>query len=386
MAVQPKKKKSPIKTKITTKKKPTIKKKPTAKKRTVKPRKRKKKNKSNVKRNFFIFFALLLMSSFVAFGFYMGKNSDALSTAIQSGEIEGSYTTKKLLEDLAKMKITKPKEEVKHVEKYKSIPKEKKNIVEKIRVKKVKSQNTQAKITKINKKPVEAPKVVKTSLFTKSKKPRLAIIIDDVSKKSQIHAIKATGLVMTPAIFPPSELSMTSHHLARGMKHAMIHLPMESGNAQFNTQYKTLLTHFSATQIKERVKELRKLFPHVRYVNNHTGSVFTSNTKSMKKLYKVLRDEGFIFIDSRTIGSSKVRQITRSFGDAYVSRDIFIDNVHTVPYIHKQLKKAVQIAKKKGYAVAIGHPHKITMKALKSANNIFKDVELVYIDRIYEEN
>ena len=368
MAVQPKKKKSPIKTTTTSKKNPT------AKKRTVKPRKRKKKNKSNVKRNFFIFFALLLMSSFVAFGFYMGKHSDALSVAIQNGEIEGSYTTKQLLEDLEKMKTTKSKEEVTQITKHKNIPKENKGRVKNVIVEKVKSKNTQL-----------TSKVVKTYSVKKFKKPRLAIIIDDVSNKSQMRAIKETGLALTPAIFPPSELSMMSHHLARGMKHTMIHLPMESGNAQLNTQYKTLLTHFSSTQIRERVKELRKLFPHVRYVNNHTGSVFTSQPKSMKKLYKALKEEGFIFIDSRTIGNSKVRQIARSFGDAYVSRDIFIDNVHTVPYIHKQLKKAVQIAKKKGYAIAIGHPHKATMKALKSANNIFKNVELVYIDSIYKE-
>jgi polysaccharide deacetylase 2 family uncharacterized protein YibQ len=41
------------------------------------------------------------------------------------------------------------------------------------------------------------------------------------------------------------------------------------------------------------------------------------------------------------------------------------------------------MAKKKGYAIAIGHPHKVTMQALASAKEIFKDVELVYIDELY---
>lgn len=110
---------------------------------------------------------------------------------------------------------------------------------------------------------------------------------------------------------------------------------------------------------------------------------FTDNTKAMTTLYRALRKEGFVFIDSRTIGSSKVGKIAHAFGDAYVARDIFIDNKHEVGYIHKQLEKAVKIAKNKGYAVAIGHPHKITMRALKSADDILKDVELVYIDDIY---
>ena len=211
------------------------------------------------------------------------------------------------------------------------------------------------------------------------------IIIDDVSRKSQLNAIKNTGVKLTPAIFPPSELSMTSHHLARSSRHFMIHLPMESTSKQFNSQYKTLLTHYNKAQIEQRAKELRKLFPNTKYINNHTGSVFTSDERVMTTLYHALRKEGFIFVDSRTTSSTRVKKIAKSYGDTYVSRDIFIDNEHSVNYIHNQLRKAVGIAKKKGYAIAIGHPHKITMKAIKSAKGIFKDVEIVYIDEIYKE-
>lgn len=97
-------------------------------------------------------------------------------------------------------------------------------------------------------------------------------------------------------------------------------------------------------------------------------------------LYTALKKEGFIFVDSRTIASTKVPKIAKKFGDVYMARDTFIDNVHNVQTIHKQLRKAVEIAKKRGHAVAIGHPHDITMKALSRAGTILKDVELVYID------
>ena len=130
---------------------------------------------------------------------------------------------------------------------------------------------------------------------------------------------------------------------------------------------------------------MRRLFPSARYINNHTGSVFTDNYKAMHTLYGIMKKEGFIFIGSRTIGSTKVRKIAHEYGDDYVARDIFIDNTQTVPYIHNQLKKAERIAKKKGYAIAIGHPHKMTMQALASAGDIFKDVDLVYIDQIFQK-
>ena len=248
-----------------------------------------------------------------------------------------------------------------------------------------KQKSKQIKPTVNSKKRVIIKKKNRKKRKNHSHKPKLAIIIDDVSKKGQIKRIRALDMNITPSIFPPSRLNMHSHLLAKNLRHYMIHLPMESGSRQFNKQYKTLLTSHSQKQLKKRVKELRRLFPHAKYINNHTGSVFTSNYKAMYRLYKLLRKEKFIFVDSRTSGHSKVKKITRAFRDRYIARDIFIDNIHTISAIHKQLKKAVRVAKKKGYCVAIGHPHKVTMKALRNAKNLLKDVELVYIDTIYKK-
>ena len=43
---------------------------------------------------------------------------------------------------------------------------------------------------------------------------------------------------------------------------------------------------------------------------------------------------------------------------------------------------AVDIAKRKGYAIAIGHPHTNTLKVLINAKSLFRDVELVYIKEL----
>jgi polysaccharide deacetylase 2 family uncharacterized protein YibQ len=208
------------------------------------------------------------------------------------------------------------------------------------------------------------------------------IIIDDVHTREQISAIRNLNMKITPSIFPPYKLSPDSHRLAQGLKHYMIHLPMESGNSQFNKQYKTLKVSFSNKKIENRIKELRLLFPQAKYINNHTGSVFTSDYAAMHLAYRVMKENGFIFVDSRTINTSKVKAIAQGYGDVYLSREIFIDNEHSVPYIHQQLKKAVEIAKRKGFVIAIGHPHASTMKALATAGDILDDVELVYIDEL----
>ncbi len=326
----------------------------------IKPKKKKfvrKKSQKKANQKWTVLISILSMTLFLFVGLAYYFTND----------VNQNYSIKALVDDLSKIKNNE-------------------RIVEKKIVKRV-HRNTHVLVKK--KTPfVERGKETKEEkkqnipITTQSKKPKLAIIIDDVHTKKQIEALKKLKLHITPSIFPPYVLSKHSNQLAEQVKHAMIHLPMESGSKQFNTQYKTLMSFFSDEKLADRVMELRTLFPNVTYVNNHTGSVFTSNYKAMKKLYIALKMEGFIFVDSLTSTSSKVRQIAHEFGDRYIKRDIFIDNIHTVKYIHNQLRKAVKKAKKKGYAIVIGHPHKTTIQALASAKKILKDVELVYINEI----
>ncbi len=335
-------------------KKSTPKKRTPAQKRT---RKRSKKS-SNSKRNIFIVLALFLMISLIYFGYFLGQESHSFA---KPQVVQNDIHTK-----------------------VKSVPKKSKE-------KKVVTKKTMTEDVKKIEKKIEQPTLEKTKRLNKenvllayrAKRAKLVIIIDDVHTQAQINAIKALKMKVTPSIFPPYRSAPESHLLARGLKHYMVHLPMESSNVKFNTQYKTLKTSFGKEKIQSRVKEIRTLFPKAKYINNHTGSVFTANYEAMTTLYVALRKEGFVFIDSRTTGLSQVRKIAHGFGDAYVARDTFIDNVHTVPAIHKQLTQAVKLAKKNGYAVVIGHPHSSTMEALGSAKTIFKDIDLVYIDEIY---
>ncbi len=222
-----------------------------------------------------------------------------------------------------------------------------------------------------------------TAIVKNSIKPKLVIIIDDVHSQRQLNAIKSLNLKVTPSIFPPFRLSPNSNKLAIGLTHYMVHLPMESSSKQFNKQYKTLKVNDIDKNIENRIKELRVLFPTAKYINNHTGSVFTSNYNAMNLAYKYMKKYNFKFIDSKTSSKTKVKKIVNMHKDKYIGRDIFLDNTQNIDYIKKQLRKAVRVAKKNGYAVAIGHPYKSTMSALASSQNILSSVDLVYIDELF---
>jgi len=213
-------------------------------------------------------------------------------------------------------------------------------------------------------------------------RPKLVIIIDDVGSRSQLKAIKSLPWKITPSIFPPTRRHPNTSKMASNLQHYMIHLPMEALNYKYEEDG-TLRVQSSEAQINTKVKKLRQLFPNANYINNHTGSRFTSDLVSMERFFLIAKKYGFYFVDSRTTPKTVVPMVCKSFNEPYLARDIFLDNKADIYYIKNQLRKAVKIAKKHGYAIAIGHPHSITFKALASSGKILKSVDVVYIDEIY---
>jgi uncharacterized protein len=212
-------------------------------------------------------------------------------------------------------------------------------------------------------------------------KPKLAIIIDDVGSATQIKRIQGTGLKLNMALFPPTANFPNTPQYAKELPFYMIHLPLEA--MKFNKpQDKTLLISSSSSEIEARIAEVRRHFPKSHYINNHTGSKFTSDRQAMKHLFTALKKYDYHFIDSRTSAKSKVRELVRQFDFPLIERDVFIDNKDDVEYIESQLRKAVKIAKKHGQAIAIGHPHLSTMQAIKNSKKLFREVELVYVTEL----
>jgi len=225
------------------------------------------------------------------------------------------------------------------------------------------------------------PKMVKRELKVSPNKPRLAIIIDDVGTSSQVKAIKSLNIPLTMAFLPPSKARPNTPRLAAHESIYMVHLPMEAQNWSAEEPF-TLRVHDSQGVISKRVNEIKRLFPKVKYINNHTGSKFTSNEIAMNRLIFALNANYIKFVDSRTTAKTKAPKVLKNFGLQYIARDVFLDHHMDKPYVLSQIKKAIKVAKNHGTAIAIGHPHKNTLQALYESKKLFKDVELVYINRL----
>ena len=102
----------------------------------------------------------------------------------------------------------------------------------------------------------------------------------------------------------------------------------------------------------------------------------------MNRLFKALKKYNFVFVDSRTTAKSVAKKYAIKYGMPYIVRNTFLDNEKDYKYIQNQLKKVIKIAKKRGYAIAIGHPHSMTMKVLRESKHLLKDVQPVYINQL----
>ncbi len=215
----------------------------------------------------------------------------------------------------------------------------------------------------------------------KSKLPKLAIVIDDVTLQSQVESLNTIDYTINMSFLPPTKLHPNSAKIAQKLPFYLIHFPMEASSFKFEEE-NTLHMGDSYEKIEAMVKKLKNLYPNATYTNNHTGSKFTADHESMDKLFQALKKYEFTFLDSRTTSKTVAKEYALKYGVPFLGRNIFLDNNLEYNYILSQLQKAIKIAHKTGYAIAIGHPHDITIKVLREAKPLLKGLDIVYVNEI----
>ena len=200
------------------------------------------------------------------------------------------------------------------------------------------------------------------------KGPRMVVVIDDIGD----HPVMAKNLTELPfpvtlAILPsrPRTSSVEAMAAAQGVE-IILHQPMQPGSyPRVNPGPGALFTDMDAQRVKTIVADNLAQLPHVKGINNHMGSAFTSDPEGMDAVMAVLKEKGLFFLDSVTSAVSAGPEAARKHGVPFYRRAVFLDNVRNVRTILGQLKTAERNAIKNGRAIAIGHPYGETLEALK---------------------
>ncbi|VAY88312.1 FIG00638667: hypothetical protein [hydrothermal vent metagenome] len=216
-------------------------------------------------------------------------------------------------------------------------------------------------------------------LDTNKSLPKIVIIIDDVTTLRQVNKIKNIPYPVTISFLPPTLRHKSSANISRQVMNYMIHLPLEAKVKKYEEE-ETLHIKNTLDQIDERIKKLKKIYPKAKYINNHTGSQFTKNDEAMDKLFRILKKYEYSFIDSRTTAQTVAQKYATKYDVKMFSRNVFLDNQVDKKYVEQQIHKAIKMAYKKGFAIAIGHPHDITLKVLTQSKSLFNGLNVVLID------
>jgi polysaccharide deacetylase 2 family uncharacterized protein YibQ len=197
--------------------------------------------------------------------------------------------------------------------------------------------------------------------------PVIAIVIDDMGL-DRVHS----GMVIDLPGPITVSLMTYAHDLPELVKRAraaghevLAHVPMEPLNRKENAGPGMLTTTMDDADIRAGLaRDLDKWQGYVG-INNHMGSRFTLDKARMAVVMAELKARGLFWLDSRTISDSVGPAEAQAAGVPYVTRDVFLDNVSTVPAVLEQIDRLIATAKARGTAIAIGHPHDATITALK---------------------
>ncbi len=200
-----------------------------------------------------------------------------------------------------------------------------------------------------------------------AQQPVIAIIIDDLGMQYE-RGIQVAELPANIAcsILPHSpyakDIARRAH---RQGKEILLHLPMQSEQG-YILEAGALTTSMSRQDMQKVLLQDLASIPYVQGINNHMGSLLTQRPEAMDWLmYAVKQKANLYFVDSRTTAATVALQAARAHRIPSTRRDVFLDHDPRPQAVKRQLKRLLHHARKYGSAVAIGHPHVDTLKALK---------------------
>ena len=193
--------------------------------------------------------------------------------------------------------------------------------------------------------------------------PAIAICIDDMGGDAGGTA-KAMALPrdVTLSFLPYAAATPTLALQSREMGHEVLaHVPMEPIGPS-DPGPKAL--KIGAPDNAERLAWAVARVPGLSGINNHEGSKFSSDAASLVPVVQMLSEKRLFFFDSRTIGRSQIVRVSHQHGVESAGRDVFLDNVLTDAAVKARLNELADKAKASGIAIAIGHPHGVTLRVL----------------------
>ena len=198
----------------------------------------------------------------------------------------------------------------------------------------------------------------KENIVTPTKKVAdVYIVLDDGGHNlSHLKPFLELKIPLTIAVLPNLAYSKQSANLTvQYGKTLILHQPMQAINLSTDPGPNAIMPQMSADQIRSLVSENLDSLGVKVGLNNHEGSLITADTYAMKAVMEVCKSRGMFFLDSRTNSQSVCKSVASEYGVKLYERNIFLDNTPNQDDMIAMFKSGIEIAKKNGSVVMIGH-------------------------------
>jgi uncharacterized protein len=216
---------------------------------------------------------------------------------------------------------------------------------------------------------------------------QLAIVIDDLGYQAMPELLSKLPPEVTISILPNTPFDLTVAAQAKKQhRETLLHMPMEPEHLA-PLEVNTLTSTMSQQTIQYTLRQALTRVPDAIAINNHMGSALSQNIQAMGWIMAELKQHNLYYLDSRTTAKSIAQQQATSHHVLSLRRHIFLDHYQTKEFVTKQLTSAIKRAKKYGYAIAIGHPHPITLSTLNELlpGLTKEDITLVPLSALFAE-
>lgn len=188
-------------------------------------------------------------------------------------------------------------------------------------------------------------------------KGTLIFVFDDAGHNlKQLEPFLKLPFPVTIAVLPGLEYSKKAAERARAAgKEVILHQPMQAINLSFDPGPGAIRQGMNGDEIRAIVrKNLDEVGP-VSGLNNHEGSLITSDPAAMGAVLDVVRERGIYFLDSRTIANTAAPAVARERNMDIWERAVFLDNIQERESIIEAVTSGMKVAERKGAAIMIGH-------------------------------
>lgn len=213
----------------------------------------------------------------------------------------------------------------------------------------------------------------------------VAIIIDDFGNGSpDTKDFLELEAKFTAAIMPSLEHTESDAEALKNCgKEIILHMPMQPHKGKKSWLGPNgLTTDLSNEQAKKNIYDSLAQLKYAVGLNNHMGSKIMEDERLLDILFKIASEKNLIVVDSKTTPKSKAKMFAEKYNVKFFERDIFIDS-KDINKVRENLRRTIEIATKKNFAIAIGHVGpaggKTTARAIKEIYDEYKNKNVKFV-------